>query len=92
MSDSKNIVIVGGGFAGTTLARALERVARIELETDPALRRRLGHFIVIGGGFSGVEVAGELADFLASARRYYPRVQPGELKVTILQDADRPSS
>ena len=25
MNDSKNIVIVGGGFAGTTLARALER-------------------------------------------------------------------
>ena len=44
--------------------RVLQRVARIELERDPALRRRLGHFIVIGGGFSGVEVAGELADFL----------------------------
>jgi NADH dehydrogenase len=69
--------------------RVLQRVARIELESDPGQRRRLGHFIVIGGGFSGVEVAGELADFLASARRYYPRVQADELKVTILQDAER---
>ena len=69
--------------------RLLQRVARIELESDPVLRRRLGHFIVIGGGFSGVEVAGELADFLAGVRRYYPRVQADELKVTILQDADR---
>ena len=69
--------------------RVLQRIARIELESDPALRRRLGHFIVIGGGFSGVEVAGELADFLKSARRYYPRVQPDELQVTLLQDADR---
>lgn len=69
--------------------RVLQRVARIELESDPAVRRQLGHFIVIGGGFSGVEVAGELADFLNSARRYYPRVQPHELKLTILQDADR---
>jgi NADH dehydrogenase len=69
--------------------RVLQRIARIELETDPALRRRLGHFVVIGGGFSGVEVAGELADFLGSVRRYYPRVGADELRVSLLQDADR---
>lgn len=69
--------------------RVLQRVARIELERDPVERQRLGHFIVIGGGFSGVEVAGGIGDFLRSAVRYYPRVQPHELKVTVLQDADR---
>jgi len=69
--------------------RVLQRIARIELESDPALRRCLGRFVVIGGGFSGVEVAGELADFLRSARRYYPRVQAAELQVTLLHDADR---
>jgi len=69
--------------------RVLQRVARIELETDPALRRRLGRFVVVGGGFSGVEVAGELADFLRGALRYYPRVRRDELQVTILQDGDR---
>ena len=69
--------------------RVLQRIARIELESDLLLRRRLGHFVVIGGGFSGVEVAGELADFLASARRYYPRVHADELQVTLLQDAPR---
>jgi NADH:ubiquinone reductase (H+-translocating) len=69
--------------------RVLQRVARIELEPDPVERQRLGHFIVIGGGFSGVEVAGAIADFLRGARRYYPRVQAHELKVTVLHDADR---
>ena len=69
--------------------RVLQRIARIELEADPVVRRRLGHFIVIGGGFSGVEVAGELADFLRGALRFYPRVQREELRVTLLQDADR---
>jgi NADH dehydrogenase len=69
--------------------RILQRVARIELECDPVERQRLGHFIVIGGGFSGVEVAGGIADFLRSALRYYPRVHPHELKVTVLQDAAR---
>lgn len=67
----------------------LRRIARIELEQDPAVRARLGHFVVIGGGFSGVETAGELVDCLASIRRYYPRVAADELRVTLLQDQPR---
>lgn len=67
----------------------LRRLARIELESDAALRSRLGHFVVIGGGFSGVEVAGELVDCLTSIRRYYPRVAPQEIRVSVLQDIDR---
>src|SRR5262245_35473736 len=67
----------------------LRRVAQIELETDPAVRRRLGRFVVIGGGFSGVETAGELADCLAGIRRYYPRVAAEELEVTLLHDGPR---
>ena len=67
----------------------LRRVAQIELETDPAVRRRLGHFVVIGGGFSGVETAGELADCLSGVLRYYPRVAREEIKVTLLQDQPR---
>jgi NADH dehydrogenase len=67
----------------------LRRVAQIELESDPARRRCLGHFVVIGGGFSGVETAGELVDCLKSIRRYYPRVKDGELKITLLQDQER---
>lgn len=67
----------------------LRRLARIELETDPALRRALGHFVVMGGGFSGVEVAGELVDCLANIRRYYPLVAADELRVTVLQGESR---
>jgi NADH:ubiquinone reductase (H+-translocating) len=67
----------------------LRRVAQIELEDDPAVRGRLGHFVVIGGGFSGVETAGELVECLGSIRRYYPRVAADELKVTLLQDQPR---
>jgi NADH dehydrogenase len=67
----------------------LRRAARIELESDPRLRRSLGRFIVIGGGFSGVEVAGTLVDCLKGIGRYYPRVARGELRLTLLQDIER---
>ena len=67
----------------------LRRLARLELETDPLLRQRPGHFVVIGGGFSGVETAGALADSLRNIAPYYPRVAPGEVKLTLLQDIDR---
>lgn len=67
----------------------LRRLAQIELETDAAVRRCLGHFVVVGGGFSGVEVAGAIADSLREIRRYYPRVAADELKVTLLQNVER---
>ncbi len=67
----------------------LRCVARIELESNAALRRSLGHFVVIGGGFSGVEVAGELVDCLTNIRRWYPQIAADELQVTVLQDLDK---
>jgi NADH dehydrogenase len=67
----------------------LRRVAQIELETDPAVRARLGHFVIVGGGFSGVEVAGELVDFLRGIGKYYSRVRPEELTVTLVHDQDQ---
>jgi NADH dehydrogenase len=67
----------------------LQKLARMELSDDARQRRALGHFVVVGGGFSGVEVAGALADFIASARRYYPRIRAGELQVTLLHDGER---
>jgi NADH dehydrogenase len=69
--------------------RVLQRIARIELEHDPLVRRRLGRFVVVGGGFSGVEVAGQLADFVSSARRYYRGVAAQELAVTLIEGGER---
>ncbi len=69
--------------------RVLQRLARLELETDPTLRRKLGNFVVIGGGFSGVEVAGELIDCLRGILPHYPRVKPHEVGVTVVQGIDR---
>jgi NADH:ubiquinone reductase (H+-translocating) len=69
--------------------RILQRLARIELTTDPAERSSIGHFVVVGGGFSGVEVAGAMADFIRSALRYYPRISKGDINITLLHDGER---
>jgi NADH dehydrogenase len=67
----------------------LRRLARMELEGDPARCASLGHFVIMGGGFSGVEVAGALADCLKGMARYYRRVDPSHLRLTLLQGGDR---
>ena len=67
----------------------LRRLSMIELQDDLARRASLGHFVILGGGFSGVEVAGALVDCLFCMARYYRLVKPRELRVTLLQGADR---
>jgi NADH dehydrogenase len=62
---------------------------RAEVEDDEAARRRLMSVVVIGGGFSGVEVAGEVADLLTASCRFYRRVRPEEVRVTVLEARPR---
>ena len=68
--------------------KVLRCMARIELESKPAVRRKFGHFVVIGGGFSGVEVAGALVDCLRSIRRFFKGTSAADLGVTLLHGGD----
>jgi len=65
--------------------RLIGRLERAEVERDSEKRRRLLSFAVIGGGFTGAEVAGSMADLLKEASRYYERVEPAEISVTIVE-------
>ncbi len=58
-------------------------------EHDPLERQRLLTFIVGGGGFSGVECVAELHDFLRSAITAYHTLKMSEVRVILLQSADR---
>ncbi len=70
----------------TAIVQVLEEA---DNETDPAERRRLLTFVVGGGGFSGVECIAELHDFLISAVSSYPSIKAKDLRVVLLQSADR---
>jgi NADH dehydrogenase len=70
----------------TAIVQVLE-----EADNEPDLneRRRLLTFVVGGGGFSGVECVAEMHDFLRSAISAYPALQLSDLRVILLQSADR---
>ena len=60
-----------------------------EVEGDPEQKRELLTFVVVGGGYTGVEVAAEINDFVREASGSYRHVDPEEVKVVLLQGADR---
>jgi NADH dehydrogenase len=59
------------------------------IEADSSLRRALLTFVVVGGGFSGVECVAELNDFVRGAAGTYRNVDPREIRVILLEIADR---
>ena len=68
------------------LVHALESA---EVESDPEIRKRLLTFVVAGGGFSGVECIAEMNDFLRDAIRAYHTISEKDLRLVLLQRADR---
>lgn len=60
-----------------------------EVEKNPHERRELLTFVVTGGGYTGVEVASEINEFIKEACDSYSRVDADEVKVILLQRADR---
>ncbi|MBC7820553.1 MAG: FAD-dependent oxidoreductase [Planctomycetaceae bacterium] len=70
----------------TAIVQVLEEA---DNETNPDERRRLLTFVVGGGGFSGVECIAEIQDFLISAIASYPSIKAKDLRVVLLQSADR---
>jgi NADH dehydrogenase len=49
-------------------------------------RRRLLTLVVAGGGFAGVETLAAVNDFVREALPYYPRLEPGMLRVVLAHD------
>lgn len=67
----------------------IECLEQADVATDAAVRRRLLTMAVIGGGFVGSEVFGELSAFMDEIVRYYPRVRRDEMRLFLIQAADR---
>ncbi len=67
-------------------------LARLDLAAstaDPARRRRALSFVFIGGGYAGVEAMAELEDMSRYALRYFPSIEPGEMRWVLVEAASR---
>jgi NADH dehydrogenase len=83
-------------FTFKTLADALllrnhfiERFEQADVATDPRRKRNLLTFVIIGGGLVGVELFGELTAFADGIASLYKHVGRDEVRLILLQGADR---
>lgn len=65
--------------------RVIDMLEQAENENDPILKKSLLTFVIVGAGFAGIETAGELMDLLLDARKYYPHINRGDVRVIILE-------
>jgi NADH dehydrogenase len=63
------------------VVRILERADRLPRQA----RRHLLTFAVVGGGLNGTEVAGELHDFVVQAVEDYPNIEPGDVRMVLIE-------
>lgn len=56
---------------------------------DRERRRSLLGFVVVGGSFTGVEIAGEYHEYLHDGARRYPRLDPDDCRVTVVDHGER---
>ncbi len=70
-------------------AHVIERLEHAEITQLPDVKRGALTFTVIGGGFSGIETVGEMKELIDRSLRFYPNIDPSEVRVVVLEFAGR---
>ncbi len=69
--------------------RTIRMLEMANLRPSHKQRRSWLTFAIVGAGYTGVEAAGEFNAFLREAVRYYPHVRESDVRVLLIQRADR---
>jgi NADH dehydrogenase len=56
---------------------------------DQVARKRALTFVFVGGGYAGIEAIAELEDMARYACRYYPNIEPRDMRWVLVEAADR---
>ncbi len=67
----------------------IERLEHAEITELPEVKRGALTFCVIGAGFSGIETVGEMKELIDRSLKYYPNIKPSEVRVVVLEFAER---
>ncbi len=70
-------------------AHVIERLEHADITRLPEVKKGALTFTVIGGGFSGIETVGEIKELIDRSLRYYPNINASEIRVVVLEFADR---
>ena len=70
-------------------AHVIEQLEHAEISQVPEAKRRALTFCVVGGGFSGIETVGEMKDLIDRSLKFYPDIAPSEVRVMVIEFADR---
>ncbi|WP_424933895.1 FAD-dependent oxidoreductase [Amaricoccus macauensis] len=67
----------------------IDKLEHADITAMPEVKRELLTFTVIGAGFSGIETVGEMKELIDRSLKFYPNIDPGEIRVVVLEFADR---
>lgn len=70
-------------------AHVLERLEHADITELPEVKREALTFCIVGAGFSGIETAGELGEMIDRALKSYPNIDPGEVRIILIEFAPR---
>ena len=70
-------------------AHVIERLEHADITQLPEVKEGALTFTIIGGGFSGIETVGEIKDLIDRSLKYYPNIKASEIRVVLLEFAER---
>ena len=70
-------------------AHVIERLEHADITQLPEVKEGALTFTIIGGGFSGIETVGEIKDLIDRSLKYYPNIEASEIRVVLLEFAER---
>lgn len=85
---------IGIGFKSVAEAiylrnHVLARMDAAASTDDPQLRQRALTFVFVGGGYAGIEALAELEDMARDACRFYPNVDPDDMRWVMVEASGR---
>jgi NADH:ubiquinone reductase (H+-translocating) len=60
-----------------------------DVANDAEIKQQLLTFVVVGAGFSGVETVAEVNELIRRALKYYPNIEQDEIRVFLVEYANR---